>query len=134
MGKLDKIRWHIGGKKPVEWDLTKLKTIDLPLLGPVKVEWRTRSLLTDKITEHQAMMYWQGDELYQLEATSPVAGHCEPLLIFIGQPISVSNNVYKVEMMEPFTLPPSRIFSPFEGMISFSYTGFSGFRYLVKKE
>lgn len=130
MSRLDKIRWHIGGKKPVEWDLTKLKTISLSLIGPVEVSWITRNIFTDQVTEHLAMMYWEREELYELVPQAKALA-CAPLLI-LGQPISVSGIPYRVKMLEVFTLPPSRIFSPWEGMIGFSYTGWAGFRYLVE--
>ena len=133
MEKLDRIRWIFGKKKPVEWDLTKLKTIELPLLGPVEVSWDTRLITSHEVITHVVMMYWQGgDELVQLEAPL-YTGACAPHLI-CGQPILVSDIGYRVKMLEPFTLPPSRIFSPWEGMISFSVTGWVGFRYLVEKE
>ncbi len=134
---IDKIRWIIGKKKPVEWDLTQLKTIELPLIGPVIVSWTTRELYSDEVIEHRVGLYWQGDDqLIQLEAPL-YQGQCAPLLIS-GQPILVSDVSYKVKMLEAFTLPPCRIFSPFvspsDGMVSFSGTGFAGFRYLVERE
>lgn len=132
MSRLDKIRWHIGGKKPIEWDLTKLKTIELPLMGPVEVSWTTRLITSEEVIEHRVLMYWNGEELLQLE--SPLyTQSCFPLLI-LGQPILVSDISYRVKMLEAFTLPASRIFSPWGGMIGFSHTGWVGFRYLVEGE
>lgn len=136
MKKLDKIRWIIGAKKPVEGDLTKLKTIELSLLGPVEVSWTSRLITSDEITDHVVSMYWDGgDALVQLETRTLNA--CTPWLLS-RQPILVSDIGYTVKMIEGFTLPPSRIFSPFispyDGMVGFSITGWAGYRYLVEKE
>lgn len=110
------------------------KDINLSLIGPVKVSWVTRHIFSGEVTEHLVMMYWQGDnELVQLEPLK----RRRPLSpkLMNGQPISVSDiEVYLVKMIEAFNLPPSRIFSPFEGMVAFSNTGFAGFRYLVERE
>jgi hypothetical protein len=130
MDIIDKIRFHIGRRKPVEFDLTKLKTITIPLIGPVEVTWSTKSIFSDMITEHMALMYWEGNELYQLEQRLGPA--CYPLMTN-GQPILLSGISYLVKMIELFGLPPSRIFSPWEDMIGFSFTGWVGFRYLVEK-
>ena len=127
---IKKIRWRIGKKKPVEWDLTKLPTYTFPLIGPVEVSWTVRFTDSSEIVEHSAKMYWENDDLSQLESI-PLANLIHPLLM-IGQPILASGVGYRVEFMEAFTLPPSRINSPFEGEIGFSLTGWAGFRYLVK--
>jgi hypothetical protein len=128
---IKKIRWKIGKKKPVEWDISKLATHSFPLIGPVEVSWTVRFIDSNEIVEHTANMYWQNDELYHLESIPPT-DLIHPLLM-IGQPILVAGVGYLVEYMEAFTLPPSRINSPFEGEIGFSLTGWAGFRYLVKK-
>jgi hypothetical protein len=130
MDRINKIIFRIGKKKPVEWDLTTLPILNLPLIGPIEVTWTTRPIYSDKVSDYIGFMYWNGNELIQLEPQSPW-NPCYPLLLS-GQPVLVSGVAYKISFIEPFILSPSRIFSPWEGMIGFSYYGWSCFRYLCE--
>jgi len=130
MGILESIRSVFSGQG-LPREPTELKTISFGLIGPVRVSWITRPIDSDQITQHDVMLYWEGDVLYQLEVRLPRPIMAAPLLL-CRQPISVSGKSYQVKMIEGFTLPPCRIISPFEGEIGFSYTGWVGFRYGVE--
>lgn len=126
---IDRIRWIVGKRKPVEWDLTNLK----PIYGnwfPCLAKFTFRPGTYQEYTFHFGG-FWEGEDFFFLRSLTDT-----PIMmpIFAGDIIEIDGDDYQIEAIERFTLGPYRLCSIWTGFIGWDYEGYEGIRYKLKKE
>ena len=121
---IDRIRWIIGKKKPVEWDITNLTAV-YGSWFPAMAKFTFRPGTSQEFTLHFGG-FWEEESFLVLRSLSDV-----PIMmpIFVGDPIEIDGDEYIVEFVERTTLGPSRLCSIWAGFIGFSWDGYEVMRY-----
>jgi len=121
---INKIRWIVGKKKPVEWELTRLQAIYgnwFP--GLAKFTFRPG---TYQEYTFQFGGFWEDKDFFVLRslADTPIM-----MPIFTGDTIEIDGSNYQIEFIEIFTLGPCQLYSIWTGYIGYSHYGYEGIKY-----